>query len=66
MKYQRQKGKEKEKEGGAGSGAGSGTGTGTGTGLGISILPESASPFSSVHGYVSELNNSAIFGAKDF
>ena len=32
-----------------------------GAGLGISIVPESASPFSSVHSYVSELNNSAIF-----
>jgi len=52
MKSQRQTGKEKGKgkEGGAGAGL-----------PGISILPESASPFSSVHGYVSELNNSAIF-----
>jgi DNA integrity scanning protein DisA with diadenylate cyclase activity len=53
MKHQKQPKQPTKKEGGAG--------TGTGTGLGISIVPESASPFSSVHGYVSELNNSAIF-----
>ena len=53
MKHQKQPKQPTKKEGGAG--------TGTGTGLGISIVPESASPFSSVHSYVSELNNSAIF-----
>ncbi len=41
--------KQQQKDGGAGGGTG------------ISILPESMSPLSSVHSYVSELNNSAIF-----